>query len=128
MNFITPSRSATFPWVASERDIKEFFSFSGDIAYVEMKSDTERSQIAYVTFKGSTRSRDCCASFGIVEEGLISPLLQLRVPPAAIAPTVTDRAPGGAESAFRKAEDVVTGMLAKGFILGKDGSQQGKGL
>lgn len=27
---------------------------------------------------------------------------------------------GGAESAFRKAEDVVTGMLAKGFVLGKD--------
>ncbi|RXH75584.1 hypothetical protein DVH24_039283 [Malus domestica] len=36
---------------ASERDIKEFFSFSGDIVYVEMMSDTERSQIAYVTFK-----------------------------------------------------------------------------
>ena len=64
---------------ASERDLKEFFSFSGDIEYVEMRrldqtyfcfsitllsflridtsiflwsfSDTERSQIAYVTFK-----------------------------------------------------------------------------
>ncbi|CAN6542203.1 unnamed protein product [Malus baccata var. baccata] len=36
---------------ASERDIKEFFSFSSDIVYVEMMSDTERSQIAYVTFK-----------------------------------------------------------------------------
>ncbi|KAM1212211.1 hypothetical protein ACFX2G_003862 [Malus domestica] len=39
---------------ASERDIKEFFSFSGDIVYVETMrscSDTERSQIAYVTFK-----------------------------------------------------------------------------
>ncbi len=68
---------------ASERDIKEFFSFSGDIEYVEMQrfvfflssvvsplffgfffymnkqltkclcSDSERSQIAYVTFKDS---------------------------------------------------------------------------
>ncbi|KAG5592541.1 hypothetical protein H5410_043055 [Solanum commersonii] len=38
---------------ASERDIKEFFSFSGDIEYVEMQSDTERSQIAYVTFNDS---------------------------------------------------------------------------
>ncbi|CAA0838089.1 RNA-binding (RRM/RBD/RNP motifs) family protein [Striga hermonthica] len=36
---------------ASERDVKEFFSFSGDIEYVEMRSDTERSQIAFVTFK-----------------------------------------------------------------------------
>lgn len=36
---------------ATERGIKEFFSFSGDIEYVEMKSDNERTQIAYVTFK-----------------------------------------------------------------------------
>nr|GMD08565.1 binding partner of ACD11 1-like [Ipomoea batatas] len=38
---------------ACERDIKEFFSFSGDIEYVEMRSDTEQSQVAYVTFKDS---------------------------------------------------------------------------
>lgn len=36
---------------AYEQDIKEFFSFSGDIEYVEVQSDTERTQIAYVTFK-----------------------------------------------------------------------------
>lgn len=68
---------------ASERDIKEFFSFSGSIEYVEMRgfvalnsmyiifhdrlcfffiyltipfeigSESERSQVAYVTFKDS---------------------------------------------------------------------------
>ncbi|KAB1216095.1 hypothetical protein CJ030_MR4G027169 [Morella rubra] len=38
---------------ASDRDLREFFSFSGDIEYVEMRSDNERSQIAYVTFKDS---------------------------------------------------------------------------
>ncbi|GAB2223215.1 hypothetical protein Droror1_Dr00017353 [Drosera rotundifolia] len=36
---------------ASEEDIKEFFSFSGDIEYVELHSENERSQTAYVTFK-----------------------------------------------------------------------------
>lgn len=36
---------------ASEQDLKEFFSFSGDIEYVEMQSHDERSQIAFVTFK-----------------------------------------------------------------------------
>ena len=68
---------------ANERDIKEFFSFSGDIEYVEMMrfvflfsltvsqfmffviwieviiflcSDNERSQIAYVTFKDAQGS------------------------------------------------------------------------
>lgn len=33
---------------------------------------------------------------------------------------------GGADSAFRKAEDVVSGMLAKGFILGKDAVNKAK--
>ncbi|XP_028064008.1 uncharacterized protein LOC114267199 [Camellia sinensis] len=37
----------------SEKDIKEFFSFSGDIQYVEMQRETETSQLAYVTFKES---------------------------------------------------------------------------
>ncbi|KAE9446215.1 hypothetical protein C3L33_21892, partial [Rhododendron williamsianum] len=46
---------------ATLQDVKEFFSFSGDILYVEMQRlvlevvtyDTERSQIAFVTFKDS---------------------------------------------------------------------------
>ncbi|KAL2931304.1 Binding partner of ACD11 1 [Bienertia sinuspersici] len=40
------------------------------------------------------------------------------LPPAALA--LPADAPGGAQAALRKAEDVVTSMLAKGFILGKD--------
>ncbi|KAJ6712116.1 SERINE/ARGININE-RICH SPLICING FACTOR [Salix purpurea] len=59
---------------ASERDLKEFFSFSGDIEYVEMKSDNERSQIAYVTFKRFSRSRHCCSSFGNYIAAPASPL------------------------------------------------------
>ncbi|XP_028071590.1 binding partner of ACD11 1-like [Camellia sinensis] len=38
---------------ATLQDVKEFFSFFGDIEYVEMLSHTERSQIAFVTFKDS---------------------------------------------------------------------------
>ncbi|KAM7270741.1 hypothetical protein ACFE04_029955 [Oxalis oulophora] len=36
---------------ASAKDIQEFFSFSGDIQYVEMRKETETSQLAYITFK-----------------------------------------------------------------------------
>ena len=36
------------------------------------------------------------------------------------------KAPAGADSALRKAEDVVTSMLAKGFILGKDAVNKAK--
>ncbi|KAL5683625.1 hypothetical protein ACJX0J_010010, partial [Zea mays] len=38
---------------ALKREITEFFSFSGDIEYVEMQSESEWSQLAYVTFKDS---------------------------------------------------------------------------
>lgn len=36
------------------------------------------------------------------------------------------KTPGGAGSAFRKSEDVVSSMLAKGFILGKDAVNKAK--
>ncbi|KAK1306633.1 hypothetical protein QJS10_CPA10g01201 [Acorus calamus] len=89
---------------ASERDIKEFFSFSGDIEYVEMQSADEWSQIAHVTFKDSQGAETAL---------LLSP---------------KDSNPGGSstESAVQKAEDVVSGMLAKGFILGKDALNKAK--
>ncbi|KAG7987983.1 hypothetical protein I3843_03G162300, partial [Carya illinoinensis] len=37
----------------SEREIREFFSFSGDIQYVEMQRETDGTRLAYVTFKDS---------------------------------------------------------------------------
>ncbi|CAN4076278.1 unnamed protein product [Withania somnifera] len=110
---------------ASECDIQEFFSFSGDIEYVEMLSDTERSQIAYVTFKDSQGAETAVLLSGatIVDMSVtvtLDPLYQL--PPAAFtasAPTGKKIA-GNSGSAFQKAEDVVSSMLAKGYILGKD--------
>lgn len=115
---------------ASERDLKEFFSFSGDIEYVEMRSDTERSQIAYVTFKDSQGAETAVLLSGatIVDMSVtISPEPDYQLPPAASAPHAMERkTEGGAESAFRKAEDVVSGMLAKGFVLGKDAVNKAK--
>jgi len=37
-----------------------------------------------------------------------------------------DKVAGGSESAIRKAEDVVSSMLAKGFNLGKDAVNKAK--
>lgn len=115
---------------ANERDLQEFFSFSGDIEYVEMMSDTERSQVAYVTFKDSQGAETAVLLSGatIVDMSVtitLSPDYEL--PPEALAPPVTEnKAREGDESALRKAEDVVTGMLAKGFILGKDAVNKAK--
>ncbi|OAY24375.1 binding partner of ACD11 1 isoform X1 [Manihot esculenta] len=117
---------------ATERDLKEFFSFSGDIEYVEVHrcSDNEQSQVAYVTFKDSQGAETAVLLSGatIVDLAVtITPDPDYELPPAALAPPPTET-PGGAESAFRKAEDVVTSMLAKGYILGKDAVNKAKTL
>ena len=110
---------------AYEQDIKEFFSFSGDIEYVEMQSGDEWSQIAYVTFKDSQGAETALLLSGatIVDLSvIITPATDYQLPPSASAPPMSKdvKAAGGAESAVQKAEDVVSSMLAKGFVLGKD--------
>ncbi|KAK4747391.1 hypothetical protein SAY87_013977 [Trapa incisa] len=109
---------------ATERDIREFFSFSGDIVYVEMQSDAEQTQIAYVTFKDSQGAETSILLSGgtIVDMPVdISLAPDYKLPPAATeTPVISNQAPSAAESAFRKAKDVMSSMLAKGFIVGKD--------
>ena len=46
--------------------------------------------------------------------------------PCIILQVQESKAPGGADSALRKAEDVVSSMLAKGFVLGKDAVNKAK--
>ncbi|KAK9095556.1 hypothetical protein Scep_027025 [Stephania cephalantha] len=113
---------------AAEQDIKEFFSFSGDIEYVEMQSESERSQIAYVTFKDSQGAETALLLSGatIVDLSvIITPAPEYQLPPSATAPPEDINA-GGAQSAVQKAEDVVSTMLAKGFVLGKDAVNKAK--
>ncbi|CAL9074606.1 unnamed protein product [Musa acuminata var. zebrina] len=119
---------------ATMQDIKEFFSFSGDIEYVEMQSADEWSQIAYVTFKDSQGAETALLLSGatIVDLSvIIVPAPEYQVPPAASSPPVVDfmaydNASSSAGSAVQKAEDVVSSMLAKGFILGKDAVNKAK--
>ncbi|KAJ6836213.1 binding partner of ACD11 1-like isoform X2 [Iris pallida] len=116
---------------ASEQDIKEFFSFFGDIEYVEMQSGDEWSQVAYVTFKDSQGAETALLLSGatIVDLSvIITPATDKQLPAAASAPPAyKDTKPaGGSESAVQKAEDVVSSMLAKGFILGKDAVNKAK--
>ncbi|KAK7386631.1 hypothetical protein VNO78_26965 [Psophocarpus tetragonolobus] len=115
---------------ATVQDVKEFFSFSGDIEYVEMQSHDERSQTAFVTFKDSQGAETAVLLSGATIVDLSVNITldpDYRIPPAALATSVTEgKTPSDAESALRKAEDVVTSMLAKGFILGKDAVNKAK--
>ncbi|XP_057978388.1 binding partner of ACD11 1-like isoform X2 [Malania oleifera] len=118
---------------ASEQDIKEFFSFSGDIECVEMKSESERSQIAYVTFKDSQGAETAVLLSGatIVDMSVSIALVpDYQLPPVPSAPSPVQakeaKTSGGAESAFQKAEEVVSSVLAKGLILGKGAVNKAK--
>lgn len=119
---------------ATEQDIQEFFSFSGVIEYVEMKSENERSQSAFVTFKDVQGAETAVLLSGatIVDQSVtiaLEPSYTLPASAAAAASTApqNDNAGGGGvAAAAQKAEDVVSGMLAKGFILGKDALNRAK--
>ncbi|KAH0461536.1 hypothetical protein IEQ34_009111 [Dendrobium chrysotoxum] len=97
---------------ATVQDIKEFFSFSGDIEY---GAETA------VLLSGAT----------IVDMSVIISLdPDYELPPSASAPPVPSapKQASGTETAVQKAEDVVSTMLAKGFILGKDALNKAKSL
>ncbi|GMH29529.1 hypothetical protein Nepgr_031372 [Nepenthes gracilis] len=108
---------------ASEQDIKDFFSFSGDIEYVELQSENERSQTAYVTFNDVQGAETAVLLSGatIVDQSVTIALAPDYKPPAAASVShivKPNKSNAGAGSAV--AEDVITTMLAKGFVLGKD--------
>ncbi|KAK1302401.1 hypothetical protein QJS10_CPB12g01394 [Acorus calamus] len=103
---------------ATEKDIKEFFSFSGDIEYVEMQKESEISQLAYVTFKESQGAETATLLSKCIEALILETGVVVGVEEAKLS--------GGAEAAVKKAEDVVSSMLAKGFVLGKDALNKAK--
>ncbi|XWS42866.1 hypothetical protein CRYUN_Cryun16bG0051400 [Craigia yunnanensis] len=118
---------------ASEQDIKEFFSFSGEIEHVEMHGDNERSQVAYVAFKDPQGAETAVLLSGatIVDQSVTIELAPdyktLATASATPSPQATEnKSAGQTESAVQKAEDVVSSMLARGFILGKDAVNKAK--
>ncbi|KAJ3672612.1 hypothetical protein LUZ60_007333 [Juncus effusus] len=111
---------------ATEQDVKEFFSFSGEIEHVEMHSADAYSQIAYVTFKDAQGADTALLLSGatIVDMSVvINPAPEYTPPPsyASSEPNLpAGTATSAASPAVQKAEDVVSTMLARGFTLGKD--------
>ncbi|XP_056861305.1 binding partner of ACD11 1-like isoform X1 [Raphanus sativus] len=106
---------------ATEHDIKEFFSFSGEVETIDIQFSNEHS--AYVTFKDPQGAETAVLLSGasIADQSVIIEMAPDYTPPAAPhTETQSGGVGGAAESVVQKAEDVVSSMLAKGFILGKD--------
>lgn len=109
---------------ATEQDIKEFFSFSGDIDHVELRSVDEWSRVAYVTFRDFQGAETAILLSGatIVDQSVIITNATDYQPPRTMSlpPPYEEHKPtSGPQSIARKTEDVVATMLAKGYILGK---------
>ncbi|CAH8317152.1 unnamed protein product [Eruca vesicaria subsp. sativa] len=104
---------------ATDHDIKEFFSFSGEVESIDIQGHEDS---AYVTFKDPQGAETAVLLSGasIADQSVIIEMAPNYTPPAAPHAETQSGAGGMAESVVQKAEDVVSTMLAKGFILGKD--------
>ncbi|GMP59407.1 hypothetical protein CsSME_00022693 [Camellia sinensis var. sinensis] len=113
-------KASNISLATSEKDIKEFFSFFGDIQYVEMQRETETSHLAYVTFKESQGADTAMLLTGSTIANLSVSITRVEnYQLTSDAPPLTPETnPSPSGSAVEKAEDVVSTMLAKGFILG----------
>ncbi|KAI9075025.1 hypothetical protein K1719_043075 [Acacia pycnantha] len=110
----------------SVKDIRDFFSFSGEIQYIEMLRESERTQASYVTFKESKEADTAVLLTGAsIGDHCVSitPVEDYQLPPH-VLPSGPAKKPTPA--AVKKAEDVVSTMLAKGFIVGKDAINRAK--
>ncbi|XP_076960158.1 binding partner of ACD11 1-like [Bidens hawaiensis] len=113
----------------TEKDIWEFFSFSGNIHYIEMKSDSEATKHAFVTFKEAQGANTAVLLTGAIIGNLpvsVSHVENYQMP--AGAPPLSPRGSNSdrTREVAQKAEEVVSTMLAKGFVLGKDAVQKAK--
>ncbi|WOL09531.1 binding partner of ACD11 1 [Canna indica] len=117
---------------ASMQDIDEFFSFSGEIIYVEMERVDEFSQVAYVTYKDEQGAETALLLTGAKIMDLfidITTAPDYELPANASVPLASKdggEAVSGIGLAVQRAENVVSTMLAKGFILGKDALNKAK--
>lgn len=128
--------------LATEREIHEFFSFSGDIEHVEICRDSQQNKTAFVTFKdpkaleialllsGATIV-DQIVSITPVENYVPKPESQ-EVNEVDNSMNVSPNSEGNGTSPrsgrvyISKAQDVVTSVLAKGSAIRQDALNKAK--
>ncbi|CAF2063298.1 unnamed protein product, partial [Brassica napus] len=137
----------------SKKDLNEFFSFSGDIHYIEMRSETQETQLAYVTFKDPQGAETAmlltvfslCVYFlsvsilweckdiyitflqgAVIADHRVSitPAVNYDLPPEALALDSQEYSFNG--FTVKKAEHVVSTMMERGYAVGKDAMEKAK--
>ncbi|CAI5469366.1 unnamed protein product [Closterium sp. Yama58-4] len=134
-------QASNISYKASEKDIYEFFSFSGEITGIETKTDLKKGQVAYVTFADERALETALLLTGavIVDEPIIVEVAEGYEPPQRAshvaqevqrAVSAQSPAKSGVPSFtapdIKSAEGVVASLLASGYILGKDAASKAK--
>ncbi|KAK8686795.1 hypothetical protein V6N13_125812 [Hibiscus sabdariffa] len=130
------------PPQATEKDVYDFFAFSGTIEHVEIVRSGEYASTAYVTFKnaysqetaillsGATLldQRIFISRWGQHEEDFdySGPLRIQEDEASSWQPTLRSQFVSHAGEAVSFAQDAVKAMLANGYVLGKDALSKAK--
>ncbi|ESQ50656.1 hypothetical protein EUTSA_v10022812mg [Eutrema salsugineum] len=125
--------------LATEREIHEFFSFSGDIDHIEIIQEAGNSRIAFVTFNDPKALEIALLLSGatIVDKIVTITPAENYVPRREIQevrtvenamPTAPTRqtTDGNGRAYVSKAQDVMATVLAKGSALGQDAVNKAK--
>lgn len=114
---------------ATIKEIEEFFSFSGQIKSVNLNSDGDESQTAYVTFMDQDSVKIALLLSGsaiLDKEVTISPCSNSSAEASASEPAadpLEDQEGISTQTrprAINRAQEIVRSMLSRGFSLGKD--------
>ncbi|KAH0917152.1 hypothetical protein HID58_024812 [Brassica napus] len=131
--------------LATEREIHEFFSFSGDIDHIEILKDaSEQSRVAFVTFTEPKALEIALLLSGativdkivtitpaenyVPRREIMQSLFLQQVGENTIPPTPTRQTAdgNGGRAYVSKAQDVMATVLAKGSALGQDAVNKAK--
>ncbi|XP_022154555.1 binding partner of ACD11 1 [Momordica charantia] len=133
--------------LATEREIHEFFSFSGEIEHIEIQCEHGQSKTAFVTFRDPKALEIALLLSGatIVDQIVsISPaenhvpkreIQEVRVVDNAACLTTENNLPSNEDSASQpsggrmyvnRAQEVVASVLAKGSAIGQDAMNKAK--
>lgn len=129
--------------LATEREIHDFFSFSGDIQHIEIRRESSNLRTAFVTFRehkaleialllsGATLV-DRIVTISLAENYVVKSETEVRIVENAVStPEAEDsstnvEAGSGGKAYVNKAQEVVSNMLAKGSAIRQDAVNKAK--
>ncbi|XP_021721266.1 binding partner of ACD11 1-like [Chenopodium quinoa] len=128
--------------LATEREIYDFFSFSGEIQHIDIQRESVNSKTAFVTFKeekaleialllsGATLV-DRIVNISLAENYVLKPVTEVRtventVSTANVEDTSNNAEAKSGKAYVNKAQEVVSSMIAKGSAMRQDAVNKAK--